>query len=965
MDTSDLNSELCCRTKIETEFPASNTSPKMKHVSVIERAKTRRSASVTSLQGPVRPKAAHTRSTSSLNKAVLSHNVATTSERGSTTSLDKREMSVQTGKSSTPLRKVQTHLAQVHTSQSNNGGKSMSKNTRHQPSSVKTGIPLKCNKNTKTTSSQNSLSKIPLKNLKSDKEQKSSLGRKYSLGNVSNTSSYSSASKATSEKLHSTTPARKPAMTENNSKDRMLAVRQNLGSPPRVPLLPNAQYFYDYSDEDSDINRPVSSSNINTGSTVSLNEILDNDEDTDTLLDEDFTAEHFAFFDTPHFIKTEKEKLKLENQLGKNKGRTPSDVSLHGKPDIIRDTENSELKNQGKSPLAPRRRLSSLQHNQIRRKHIQRPNSLVLPSKEHPLRHGYSSSSLDSSDSEENWSPQFARQNLLKIQQESSPIYSSIAKPDQVESKIVNALSKTSVPQEQAPCSIHDNRLSALDSANKIIGSKDMNIDSIESCQTNSLGRKKGPPPPIPKKPVSGKRSPGIRMGLQSPGFRQNKKETVSPVNIVKDQIVSNKLSDLRQESFSRSTGCDLKTTGEVSGIIKPPSSKYVSSDSSFESVKAEKVERSASRDDGYSTMSSDIQPEAMEKYSDTSLNRNDSPKKKEVSNKEQEGRNKKESTSSDQDSAMDSSTQSTELKHSSHSLSSQNSTSSEDKATTIYGSLGRVKAMKSLFEAEAQKGTEKLPVKFPLRKSPSYDSKFGVKDSDKSSDVSQNRRSLSADFKMFPTEIQSPVKEEVKLVPEPIKVVEQKPVVPFKPEIMKIEHEEIDTNYFVQDKTAIFNSLNISEDNFLSDIPEEKDEWETSAHSSIRHLENVSCKFPQIPLFRSHLPYNLAALDPNMKKYLPSVYEFYRTLSDSDIHRSSKKFRNICDLDLRKFSIDKPLERSVSMSELYKKRKVSDFTFNLPPNLRRSFRQPLMDEEMVIGRAQDIVKSHILQQVR
>ncbi|KAJ8320436.1 hypothetical protein KUTeg_002023 [Tegillarca granosa] len=442
------------------------------------------------------------------------------------------------------------------------------------------------------------------------------------------------------------------------------------------------------------------------------------------------------------------------------------------------------------------------------------------------------------------------------------------------------------------------------------------------------------------------------------------KKKIVSPVNVLKDQNVSNKFSDLKQDSFSRSTGCDSKTTGEVSGIIKPPISKYVSSDSSFESVKAEKVERSASRDDGYSTMSSDIQPEAMEKYSDTSLNRNDSPLKKEVSNKVQEGGNKKESTSSDQDSAMDSSTQSTDLKHSSHSLSSQNSTSSEDKATSIYGSLGRVKAMKSLFEAEAHKGTEKLPVKFPLRKSPSYDSKFSVKDSDKSSDVSQNRRSLSADFKIFPTEIQSPVKEEIKLLPEPIKVVEQKPLTPFKADLINIEHEEIDTNYFVQDKSAIFNSLNLSEDNFLSDIPEEKDEWETSAHSSIRHLENVSSKFPQIPLFGSCLPYNLAALDPNMKKCLPSLYQFYRTLSDSDINRSSKKVRNICDFDLRKLSIDKPLERSVSMSELYKKRKISDFSFNLPPNLRRSFRQPLMNEEMVIGRAQDIVKSHILQQL-
>jgi hypothetical protein len=47
---------------------------------------------------------------------------------------------------------------------------------------------------------------------------------------------------------------------------------------------------------------------------------------------------------------------------------------------------------------------------------------------------------------------------------------------------------------------------------------------------------------------------------------------------------------------------------------------KYMSSDSSFESVKNEKVERSGSKDDGYSTMSSDIQPEMLEKFSDSSL---------------------------------------------------------------------------------------------------------------------------------------------------------------------------------------------------------------------------------------------------------------------------------------------------------------------------------------------------------
>ncbi|XP_025082021.1 uncharacterized protein LOC112556836 isoform X3 [Pomacea canaliculata] len=133
--------------------------------------------------------------------------------------------------------------------------------------------------------------------------------------------------------------------------------------------------------------------------------------------------------------------------------------------------------------------------------------------------------------------------------------------------------------------------------------------------------------------------------------------------------------------------------------------------DSSFESLRAE---RSGSKDDGYSTMSSDIHPNAMDRYAfpdssggKPSVEGTSSGKK--VSEREQSHMQEGASISmrdksfetSDQDSAMETSTHSMDTRTSSQSLSSQVSSSSGDNALSP---VSKVTRMARFFEEEAGK---------------------------------------------------------------------------------------------------------------------------------------------------------------------------------------------------------------------------------------------------------------------
>ncbi|XP_060068750.1 uncharacterized protein LOC132548870 [Ylistrum balloti] len=971
----EQNNEFNCRTKIETEFPANNSSPKMKHVNIMERAnqKRQRSSSTSSLQSNSNSRSAKTRSTASLNKSKLGQ----AGSNGSKTSLSgsQRELCMQSdamsGKRSVSHPDhIDKGVTNTHAPKSvrNPQGGSVGKFSQFQQrerSSSASSIPIKrgsnsgCGKMQKSIPQVSSHSKLPLKSQESNDNL---LRNKKFSDNVKS----SSCGKVQGHRIRKEMDLK--VMTSSAGaevKDKMAALRQTFGSPPRVPLLPNGQYFYDYSDEDSDFNRPVSADFSNT-STISLNEILDNSDDTDTLLEEDFTTENFAFFESPSFVKKyhrhcDRQKSRVDSKNVEIHDKGVPGARLHGKPDIIQDTENSELQNQGKcprSPYIPKKR-NSLQHS--KRKHsTQRPSSLILAPREKQFMHqrySSSSSSLDSSDSDETWSPRFARkyhqikQGRVKPRSHVSQTSSeSTPSPPNVSSRGVHSGETT--PLENRDFISPDRPAAVMTSSSETVPNL-----------TNSLTKRKGPPPPVPSKPSTGRRSPGIRMGLQSPGFRHNKKETT----IVQDlKDVLPKCQEIKTDAYHHQQHVDYTTTATEPQIEVQMNQKIiVSAELSFD--KAEKVERSGSKDDGYSTMSSDIQPEAMEKFNDASIQNKDLGVKKETIAKVNEPppapvtvvKVSKPDLTSDPDSAMDSSTHSTEMRNSTHSLSSQNSNSSEDRAA-VCGSLGRVKAMKILFEAENQKQNDSKFMKFPLRKSPSMDSKLSSKDTQERRNL--NRRSLGDDFKMFVPEIhQNHWSGEVNKVNSEEVPEECDPPMPDNsmdiPGLDVDEEEETDERSSLPSLPVFHHvqTLNISEENFLSDIPEEKDEWEASTNScdkllddSLRNLESSTKYYAHLQLLQTF----------SLKRYWCSTEGLARVLSDSDLSSLSKvKDINIFDDLVVESKVTKPLERSVSLSDMYTKRTKMVSKMKVIPKLGR---KPLKSDRQ----EKNTMRKQILQQL-
>ncbi|XP_076450617.1 uncharacterized protein LOC143286749 isoform X2 [Babylonia areolata] len=191
-----------------------------------------------------------------------------------------------------------------------------------------------------------------------------------------------------------------------------------------------------------------------------------------------------------------------------------------------------------------------------------------------------------------------------------------------------------------------------------------------------------------------------------------------------------------RQSDWPITTTPSTTTTG--------PLAYCKSLDSSFESVRAE---RSGSKDDGYSTMSSDIHPVAMDKYSYVDimvakpttevtssvrktpdlvhdLNLVGSPKKR-----------NKSTEASETDSAMETSAHSMDTRNSSHSLSSQVSSSSGE---NMLSPGAKVTKMARFFEEECAKSsgssttttTHPLSVGTPSPLSPTGGSSLGSGDS-------------------------------------------------------------------------------------------------------------------------------------------------------------------------------------------------------------------------------------------
>lgn len=948
-------------TKIETEFPATPSSPKVKHVNVADRAQSKRSASVSSLQAPVKPGRTH--SVSALPKSRMAQPGQSRSitdvnnARVMSTSVDRLDVnskkSISQPENINRVNKQTLSTRSVKVQSSVSSGKSVQN---------KTSIPIK-----HTSKSQPSLpqtSKAIIKPLnKQERTLKDSeiCERSASVEVVGHTrpSNSSSAIKSNIPSVYQTYSA---PHDKSSADIRMNAIKENLGNPPSVPLLPKAQYFYEYSDEDSDFNRPVSA-DFSTTSTVSLNELLE-EEDTDTLLDEEFTAETFAFFDSPHFVN--------RKSCGDSKGLSPKEIhlrkekssSLGSKPDIVKDTLNCVP---SKSPVVNRRK--SMQHPNKRKHQTQRPNSLVLTPKEKQfMYHGYSSSSLSSTDSDETWSPKMERKNRPhhKPKRKSSSSsnrssYHSSSVSDKQSLKSSQELTPVSseVPKLPKTKSVSSEMLQKSEGTSSFHGS-----ESNESLNVNSLPRK-GPPPPVPKKPsASSKKSPGIRMGLQSPGFRQNKPALIPTVS--KENITLPKPHEFKMDYSNSSESLQhhqIINTPEISKL----NPKYVAtSDSSFESNKSDRVERSGSKDDGYSTMSSDIQPELQEKYNDNVQINADSIDRNQKTGKETSpltpAKSSKSSTGSEGDSMIGHASGSDEV--SSSSVSSPNSSNTPSPQSPAYGSLGRVRAMKLMFEAECQKSTESKLSRFPLRKSPSVDSTLGSRSSHP--DAVLKRHSLGDDSALF----QNTLSEQGK--PEP--KVEVKPDIDKPAPAPTTFHSEVKFEPFVPSTLTIlkpakpetppsFQPLHLSEENFLSDIPEEKDECEMSTASSVNRLDSTS-KYHQ-PLVK-HLEHLHMFKVRKHKTIWSSLQGLSRAFSDSDLHKcggssSDNELEQI--LNSGKGG-NLSSEHSTSLDDL-KKSKKAKFPIRATPPLIKHAHRVIIDEVKVIGQVQEIIKAHIYHQVR
>ncbi|XP_052079341.1 uncharacterized protein LOC127717649 isoform X3 [Mytilus californianus] len=974
-----------CRTKIETEFPATNSSPKMKHVSIVERASEKakqRSSSTSSLNTTSKIRTFRSNSTNaSLGKSKIVP-PGVISQSSSNVSSNQIETTVQINQSDSSAKRRSLsqpdHINKTVTNvnQSKTGSKpsrtelskSSSKlNSKLQKSSSSSSIPTKKTSKSQSSLPQSSGSQSRLPQKKTDQDS----GRKNS-GQITHGSSNSRVPKTVSsiKTQGSSISKLNQTSTQSDINTRQREVTPTNNQPARVPSFPNGQYFYDYSDEDSDINRPISG--CSNGSTISINEILDDDDDTDTLLDADFTAEKFAFFETPQFMQAE---VKKKEKARKKKEKSIFS-SLRGKPDIVKDTEYSEKKNKIKSPRSHRRR--SLPHSN-KTKQPNRPSSLVLNSKDkNNMKHGYSSSSLSSSESDENWSPQFARQYQLKLYKvhnksgssESGSMSGSLSEKTQMKSS-----------QELTPTASEKSFGSQTEARDKDIYREVIVVKNIDNSNVGSQNRKRGPPPPIPKKPpIAGRRSPGIIMGIQSPGLRNKTLST------------NQELSLLKPHEFKTGVFDNVDTIQSVNVVTEQTvnqTHKYMSSDSSFESVKNDKVERSGSKDDGYSTMSSDIQPEMLEKFSDSSLKRdavfrNDFQVRNDMTVMHVMDSSHKFvscGTSPLETTAVNS--------HSLNFSPKRSSPNMQDK-NIGHNSLGRVKAMKQMFEAECQKQNDNCK-RFPLRKSFSVDSKLGH------NEKTLNRRSLGDDVQLNVTEIDESESrnrssswgnkshhvtdslhqnDTTNLLDKDNKCSQNKKQIDERANakeqdhyVSKLDHVTLSSDHvtstsrshMTSDRNSIYHMLNNSEENFLSDIPEEKEDYgEMSGASNEKLLD-----FPvRKQISKKDQISNLQLFETSTTKhYWSSTLGLCRFLSDSDLEKISKK-QSVDDFkDIGNISSGKALERSVSLSSLNTKTEILA-NMKLAPTLRRSCRQSLINEINVNDRVQDIVKEHILKQL-
>ena len=460
------------------------------------------------------------------------------------------------------------------------------------------------------------------------------------------------------------------------------------------------QYFYDYSDEDSDWNRPVSK-DYSIASSVSLDEMLDKtlENIAVTPADTDFSSDsHFVFMSPvlpnsgspvlENVNTNENNNVPIEsNNASVSVSNASEEINdgndrLRGKPDIVQDTEKREQRNMKQSLT-----MSQIPGSGLAGYRARRPKSLILGSKDKKFVYAEygSSSSLDST-SDEDWSYQFS--------------YAKNIKQHEIQTKVAKSLQSGTAKEIATPTNV--STLEVTLNAQNDKSSKSSKTPS-QLPRPNSSKTPVKTPPPIAQKPGR-KRSPSNNSIGERPKSVEICVNTALVPTITKPVTTyfpfHETIEILNEKDLNKFAPDKFSTLPQAK---TESADKKLDTSDSFDEVT---VERSGSRDDGYSTMSSDVQPDAMEKFSDENM-----IMEKQAHSFESEniGHNdtlrQKLDSSSDHDSVIDTSSHNINKRYSgqyNQNFSSPTSVSSGDRASQC-GSLGRVRAMKLKYELEIQ----------------------------------------------------------------------------------------------------------------------------------------------------------------------------------------------------------------------------------------------------------------------
>ena len=389
-------------TKIETEFPATNTSPKMKHVSVYEqgtRSLERRGAGFRPLVHSLGPSRGSTGSmrkskvrrssdTQAVNqlseqawqkleaqvmsqrRSAVKHSasaeavVQTSAQKGSPassaaqrgSSASPASSSAQRGSSSSPASSAQRGSTSSPASSAQRGSPAASTTTQRgsgSPAATQSGSPTTTTSSPAEASGGRTVGNVTKgKGRASPAAGKSGGGgsevQKNSPGKTTSGNNNNGATAAAVKLPPPPHPSpmfskvklrRKGSGSSRDSSQSPHRQAARNSMPPSMPF--HSQYYYDYSDEDSD-SRPVSRV-YSCASTVSLNELLDTSAEGDFALDDDFFSDWSSMCLSP------------QHRLPIHASSSSSSTTTHPHPLLQAPQGQSSHPGQGQGSLASRR----------------------------------------------------------------------------------------------------------------------------------------------------------------------------------------------------------------------------------------------------------------------------------------------------------------------------------------------------------------------------------------------------------------------------------------------------------------------------------------------------------------------------------------------------------------------------------------------------------------------------------